>query len=141
MGFLLKGAFWFSVVLLSLPLLESGDTGANEQPVAVGETIFALGVAIEDIRSMCERHPDVCVTGGETLNALGLRARDGARIAYQYLDTALGDGSGTADPLATGTVLEAASDAALSVDGSTPDQAAVVMPLTVKPYTAPQPLD
>jgi hypothetical protein len=141
MGFLLKGAFWFSVVLLSLPLLESRETSENEQPLAVGETIFALGVAIEDIRSMCERHPDVCVTGGETLNALGLRARDGARIAYQYLDSALGDGNGAADPLATGTVLGATAEAASAVAGSTPEEAAVMLPPTVRPYTAPQPLD
>ena len=33
------------------------------------------------------RNPDVCETGSETFAALGIRAREGARIAYQFLDS------------------------------------------------------
>jgi hypothetical protein len=88
MRFLFKGIFWFSVVLLALPIMDGeGDgTGAAGPEVEFGATLNAIGVAVGDIRSICERQPEMCETGSETLTALGHRARDGARIAYQYLD-------------------------------------------------------
>lgn len=112
MWFLFKGAFWFSLVLVSLPLL--GPASDREQDargdIAVAETFAALGTAVEDIRGICQRQPEVCVTGSQTLTALGFRARDGARIAYRYLDTALEEEGAIVDPAAetdqraTGTV-------------------------------------
>ncbi|WP_157928803.1 DUF5330 domain-containing protein [Pararhizobium haloflavum] len=116
MGILVKGAFWFSAVLLTLPIIDtsSEETGADTAPkIEMTQTLSALAVAVADIKAICERHPDVCETGGETLTALGHRARDGARIAYEYLDASLADGEpvetaaeGTepTDPVATGTV-------------------------------------
>lgn len=122
MGFLVKGAFWFSVVLLSLPLLHGSESemGLPAADIEFGQTFQALGTAIADIRAICERHPDVCETGGETLTALGLQARDGAELAYQYLDAALGEEAATelgessatdrrvTDPRVTGTVADPA---------------------------------
>lgn len=43
-------------------------------------------MAIEDLRQICARKPDVCDKGAQTLNALGLQARDGAEIAFKMLD-------------------------------------------------------
>ena len=141
MGFLVKGAFWFSVVLLSLPLLDGGESETGPAgDFEMGETISALGVAIDDIRDICLRHPDVCVTGTETLTALGHRARDGARIAHQYLDAALGETEAGSDPLATGTVsasTKAAEPAAALAEA--PLVTETVQPLPVQPYTAPSP--
>jgi hypothetical protein len=139
MGFLVKGAFWFSVVLLSLPLLDGSESesGLPAAGIEVGETVQALGVAIADLRAICERHPDVCETGGETLTALGLQARDGARLAYEYLDMALGEEAATeiaeapsTDPRVTGTVTGMAADEA----GAT---ASVTGAAAVAPYPAP----
>lgn len=122
MGILFKGAFWFSAVLLALPILDSGEEtpdAPSAPTIEMAETLNAIGTAVADIRAICERHPDVCETGGETLAALGYRARDGARIAYEYLDASLADDAQTvaaapssepsnalpADPISTGTVL------------------------------------
>lgn len=122
MGILFKGAFWFSAVLLALPILESGEEtpdAPSAPTIEMAETLSAIGTAVADIRAICDRHPDVCETGGETLVALGYRARDGARIAYEYLDASLAEDSGPiaaaptagpsevipADLITTGTVL------------------------------------
>lgn len=132
MWFLIKSAFWFSVVLISLPLLGGGDSeeaSSNQAPpIAVGDTLAAIGVAVEDIRSICERQPAVCETGGNTLTALGHRARDGARIAYTYLDEALADSDAQlAAPAAVdgtpGTGGEAAANAMPASGDAGPDAA------------------
>lgn len=101
MWFLMKGMFWFSLVLLALPIFDDRPevAEANGPEVELGATLNALGVALGDIRDICQRHPDVCVTGSEAMTALGMRARDGARVAYRYLDSTLigEDGSVTVD--------------------------------------------
>lgn len=85
---LVKGSFWFSLVLVTIPFFdaETRDTLAEAPPVAVGESVSAAFVALEDIRGLCARNPGVCETGGETVIALGIRAREGARLAYEFLD-------------------------------------------------------
>lgn len=96
MWFLMKGMFWFSLVLLALPLFDDTPKAAQENgpEVELASTLNAIGVALADIRSICERHPDVCVTGSEAVTALGMRARDGARVAYRYLDSTLAEDGG-----------------------------------------------
>ncbi|MBW3098643.1 DUF5330 domain-containing protein [Pseudohoeflea coraliihabitans] len=104
MWFLLKGAFWFSLVLLALPFVagspETADRRADAvstDPMAVpaaptevagdvGQGLAVAAAAIGDIFAMCERNPAICERGGQTLHALGLQAREGARVAYRLLD-------------------------------------------------------
>lgn len=94
MWFLIKGSFWFSLVLIALPVLDpaSGDKGDTAPPLEVGQSVAAAVEAFEDIKQICVRKPDVCETGSETFAALGKRAKEGARIAYQFLDSKFADG-------------------------------------------------
>ena len=94
MWVLIKGSFWFSLVLIALPLFDSGSQEALEAapPLEVGQSMAAAVEALDDIRQICVRKPDVCETGSETFAALGMRAREGARIAYQFLDSKFADG-------------------------------------------------
>jgi len=90
MWFMIKGAFWFSLVLMALPIINPGpqaetDT-TNAAAIDVPNSLSAAMSAIQDIRQICERKPDVCDKGAETLSALGLQARDGAEIAFKMLD-------------------------------------------------------
>lgn len=119
MWFLLKAGFWFSAVLLVLPLFgeeQSSPAGSSEtvSPLAFYETVSAMTIAVDDVRAMCERHPAVCETGGEALQALGLQARDGARIALGYLDDTFGETAIETVP----TVAEPALADLLPVDGA-----------------------
>ena len=103
---LVKGSFWFSMVLVTIPFFDAGtrDTLAEAPPVAVGESVSAAFTALEDIRGLCARNPGVCETGGETVAALGIRAREGARIAYEFLDERFASQAASPDGLTTASV-------------------------------------
>ena len=89
MWFLIKGTFWFSLVLVLLPFLnaESSATLEKGPTVQLGDTFSAASEAIGYVTAICLEKPDVCEKGSETFVALGHRAREGAKIAYQFLDT------------------------------------------------------
>ena len=89
MWFLIKGTFWFSLVLVLLPFLnaESSATLEKGPTVQLSDTFSAASEAIGYVTALCLEKPDVCEKGSETFVALGHRAREGAKIAYQFLDT------------------------------------------------------
>jgi len=88
MGFLIRSTFWFSLVLLALPL-GGGEDG--QQSVGAFQTLMAAREAIGDVAGICERKPDVCETGKHAMHTVGVRAREGARIAFEVLDEKLGE--------------------------------------------------
>lgn len=94
MWFLIKTAFWFSLVLVLLPLFNSQSTSrlANEPQVQASDAFNAASGAFQYLTSICSEKPEVCVKGGQTLTALGYRAREGARVAYEFLDKRFQDG-------------------------------------------------
>lgn len=98
MGFLIRMAFWFSLVLLALPLGNVGENGARQ--VGALEALVAAGEAVSDIAGMCERKPDICETGKAAISTVGVRAREASRIAYETLETKTGD----TDTTVTGSV-------------------------------------
>jgi len=110
MGFLIKSAFWFTIVLLLLPFTNPRmESRLDSEPqVRIGATIVAATSALDDLTGICKRRPDVCETGGQTLAALAARARDGALIAYQFLGSRFADGN--ADRLTTATLPSSARD-------------------------------
>lgn len=93
MWFLIKGAFWFSLVLVLLPLFDNDATMKLEQgpSVELGDTVSAASEAITYLSAMCLQKPEVCEKGAETFVALGHRAREGARVAYKLLDAQFAD--------------------------------------------------
>ena len=92
MWFLIRTAFWFSLVLMALPIfVKSGnDTRTDNDPkVQVSDALTAASGVVQYVGSMCSEKPDVCVKGGETLTALGYQAREGARVALDLIDNKL----------------------------------------------------
>ena len=83
MGFLIRMAFWFSLVLLALPLDPAGTNGASVSPI---QAFFAAREAVDDVSGICERKPDVCEVGKAAMQTIGVRARETARIAYEMLE-------------------------------------------------------
>ena len=83
MGFLIRMAFWFSLVLLVLPLGTDGTPGVN--PI---QAFFAAKEAVEDMSGICERKPEVCSVGRAAMETIGARARESARMAYEMLEGA-----------------------------------------------------
>jgi len=108
MWFLIRGAFWFSLVLVMLPVFDQDATDrlAKEQGVELTDALGAAAGVISYATDLCGQKPDVCIKGAETFSTLGSRAREGARVAYTYLDTQFADEAAVkaADAVKTGTV-------------------------------------
>jgi hypothetical protein len=104
MGFLIRMVLWFSLVLLLLPFGPHGESGG----VSAFQALLAARDAMTDVSGMCERRPEVCRTGRDAIETIGVRAREAARIAIGMLG---GEGGGNAvdsDPAATtGSVVQA----------------------------------
>ncbi|MFU0506663.1 DUF5330 domain-containing protein [Pseudaminobacter sp. NGMCC 1.201702] len=103
MGFLIRIAFWFSLVLLALPF-DMGGTADGQPSVGAIQTFLAAREAVGDMSGICERKPDVCEVGKSALHTVGVRAREAARLAFEALD----DQFGTPDAaITTGSVAPA----------------------------------
>lgn len=125
MGFIIKSAFWLSLVLLIIPI---GGTDADGKSISPIEALWAARAAFNDVSGICERQPDVCVVGKSALHTIGVRAREGARMAYEALD-AEGQTAAVAD---VRPALPVATDAAAT-------GAIVAQPFPVMPERAPIP--
>jgi hypothetical protein len=90
---LIKGSFWFSMVLVLLPVFHSGSSErlANAPPVNFTDAYSVAFGAYDYLSGLCSEKPEVCEKGGQTFTALGYRAKEGARIAYEYLNTQFSD--------------------------------------------------
>jgi len=84
MFFLIRTAFWFSLVLLCLPL-GSGETSDGRQ-VGPIQAFVAASAAVGDFAAFCDRQPAVCETSSAAMHTISVRAQQGARLAYQILD-------------------------------------------------------
>jgi hypothetical protein len=83
MGFLIKSVFWLSLVLLVIPFDVSDDSVDTVGPF---EAFAAARAAATDIAGMCERKPHVCDTGMSAMRTIGLKAREGVRMAHSMLE-------------------------------------------------------
>ena len=111
MLFLLRTAFWLTLVLVLIPL-GSDQTSTPERTVDVDpvSAFLAAQATVSDIGGFCSRNPQACETGGNALSAIGSRARDGAAIVYQYFEPKNQAGA-SEDGLVTGSTSPAAARA------------------------------
>lgn len=93
MWFLIKGTFWFALVLVVLSFLSTPDRSQTMPGIEIGNTIAAATGAYQYIAGLCVEKPDVCLHGAETFAALSERAKAGALVAYQLLDRHLSGAS------------------------------------------------
>ena len=96
--FLLRAAFWLSVVVLLLPA--DPETGDKAPRVTAFEALAAAQAAVSDLSQFCDRNPDVCVTGGSAFTVFTDKVRYGAKVIYGYFgDKKAGEpDSGTLKP-------------------------------------------
>jgi hypothetical protein len=86
MGFLIRAVFWFSLVLLILPL-DSGAESTSGETVGPLQALLAAREAVSDVAGICERKPAVCETGKSAVHTIGVRAR----AAYEIMDDQFGE--------------------------------------------------
>ena len=92
MFFLLRMAFWLTVVCVLLP---SGGNNATSPDAQIDATQAAslAGTAVSDMRAFCNRQPDACVVGGKVAVAIGHKAEAGARTIYEFITSKMNEKS------------------------------------------------
>jgi hypothetical protein len=87
MFFLLRMAFWMSVVLVLLPSGGSQRTPtAPSSELGAMETLSAASATVSDMSRFCTRQPDACALGSQAAAALGQRAQAGAKMVYHFIN-------------------------------------------------------
>ena len=94
MFFLLRAAFWLTIVLALLPTGKSNPTASGPQ---VSEAISAAGATVSDMRHFCTRQPEACEVGSQVAVMIGQRAQAGAKMIYDLFNEHTG-------PTETGSV-------------------------------------
>jgi hypothetical protein len=84
MFFLLRVAFWLSIVLVLLPTGAPKTTQtASINPI---EAVSAAGAAVSDMSQFCDRQPDACEVGAQAATAFGQRAQAGAKMVLDFIN-------------------------------------------------------
>jgi hypothetical protein len=88
MFFLIRMAFWLSVVLALLPTFAGTDSAskATQSSVDAGDAVSAASATVSDLSGFCDRQPEACNVGAQAAVAFGHQAQAGARILYEYLN-------------------------------------------------------
>jgi hypothetical protein len=83
--FLLRSAFWLTIVILLIP----ADPQSGEAPrVTVVNALMAAQATVADLGGFCHRNPDVCITGSAAFDVFAEKAGNGIELIYSYF----GDG-------------------------------------------------
>ena len=82
MFFLLRVAFWLTIVLALLP---SGSSAPTTSSPGATETVAAASAAVSDVSHFCERQAEACVVGSQAAVLIGQRAQAGAKLVYDFI--------------------------------------------------------
>lgn len=85
MFFLLRVAFWLSIVVALLPA--GPKTNPNAPEVSTFEAIGAASAALKDARGFCVREPEACTVGSQALQVFAQKAQNGARMLYEFMSS------------------------------------------------------
>jgi uncharacterized protein DUF5330 len=88
MRFLLRMAFWLTVILALLP--SGGSQPTPNINVSAGDAMSAAKATVSDMGTFCERQPDACTIGSQAAAAVGQRAQAGAKMLYEYFHERFG---------------------------------------------------
>ena len=86
MFFLLRVAFWLTIVLALLPTGSSQQQASGNAPqFDATDAVTAAGAAVSDVSGFCERRPEACKVGAQAAVAIGQRAQAGASMVYDFI--------------------------------------------------------
>ncbi|MEJ0075959.1 MAG: DUF5330 domain-containing protein [Alphaproteobacteria bacterium] len=82
MFFLLRTAFWLSIVIALLPAPESMKP---ESGVGAAQAVGAASATFSDMSQFCTRQPDACQIGSQALAHFGHKAQASAKWLYDMV--------------------------------------------------------
>jgi hypothetical protein len=100
MMFLLRAAFWLTVVALLLPTSHSPSTAAAPQ-INAADAVTAAGAAVSDVTQFCTRQPNACVVGSQAAAVVGQKAQAGAKMLYELITERIGSNDSAPAPTKT----------------------------------------
>jgi Family of unknown function (DUF5330) len=86
--FLIRAAFWLSLVIMLIPTGESntgGSQASDSTDISAYEAISVAQTTVSDLAGFCDRNPQTCETGSAALKVFGQKAQYGARKLYEYI--------------------------------------------------------
>jgi hypothetical protein len=94
MFFLLRAAFWLTVILALVPFIGSKPVDQTAS-VDATEAVVAAGAAVSDMSGFCDRQPGACEVGAQAAVAIGQRAQAGAKMVYEFFNEQMAKGGAT----------------------------------------------
>ena len=88
MWFLVRTAFWLSIVLVLLPTPDSAKL--PESNVGTAQAVSAASVTMSDMRQFCVRQTAACEVGSAAITQFGHKALASAKWLYEFLSDKLG---------------------------------------------------
>jgi len=79
MFFLLRTAFWLSIVIVLLP---TPDSMKSESGIGAAQAVTAASATFSDMSQFCARQPDTCQVGSQALTQFGHKAQASAKWLY-----------------------------------------------------------
>lgn len=98
MFFLLRMAFWLTVVCVLLP--SGSNTTSPDAQIDATQAASLATAAVSDVRGFCDRQPDACEVGGKVAVAIGHKAEAGARTLFEFISAKMNEKSPPADKAA-----------------------------------------
>jgi len=95
MFFLMRTAFWLSIVIVLLPAPESMK---SESGVGAAQAVSAASATFSDVSQFCTRQPDACQIGSQALVHFGHKAQASAKWLYDTLTSKAGSAQTPAEP-------------------------------------------
>lgn len=89
--FLIRAAFWLTIVILLIPADSQNETPAPR--VAFVDAIAAAQATVADLSNFCVRNPDICEASNAAFHVFSEKAQSGARILYRYFDESFQESS------------------------------------------------
>jgi hypothetical protein len=126
MFFLLRMAFWLTVVLALLPTGSSQPSAKAGSQVDAGDAVVAAGAAVSDLSNFCDRQAEACVVGAQTALAIGERAQAGAKMVFEFISERMAKSS--TGSLPEGKSADAKTGAKTGTKGQATKTVAVPLP-------------
>ena len=102
MFFLIRTAFWLSIVIMLLPTPDSAKL--PESGIGAAAAVTAASATVSDMGQFCARQPDACQVGSQALTHFGHKAQASAKWLYEKFTSKSGTEQ-TAPAAATGKSL------------------------------------
>lgn len=121
MFFLIRTAFWLSIVILLLPTPDSAQV--PESTVGAAQAVTAASATVSDMSQFCSRQPGACEVGSQALTHLGHKAQASAKWLYEKLTSnakPAPEHTGSTGPVAKVSVDGDVSQNTLTVADTTP---------------------